>query len=138
MRKIAPKERRTLAELADASGVAARTIRYYIARGILPPPLVGGRGACYGRAHLERLASIQALQSQGLTLAQITWKLGERQPEAQLPQASAWWNYPIAEGVVVQVRADAPPWRLKRVRSLLMQMAAQLNSQENEEDGDAR
>jgi DNA-binding transcriptional MerR regulator len=138
MRKIAANERRTLAELADASGVAARTIRYYIARGILPPPLVGGRGACYGRAHLERLASIQALQSRGLTLAQIAWKLGEQQSETRLPQPSAWWNYPIAEGVVVQVRADTPPWRLKRVRSLLTQMAAQLNFKENEEESDAR
>jgi len=34
----------TLVELAEVSGVSARTIRYYIARGFLPP-LVGGRPA---------------------------------------------------------------------------------------------
>jgi DNA-binding transcriptional MerR regulator len=138
MAKDAPNERQTLAELAEASGVAVRTIRYYIARGLLPPPLVGGRGACYGGAHLERLASIQALQSQGLTLAQIAWRLGEGQPEPQLPQPSAWWNYPIARDVVVLVRSDAAPWRLKRVRSLIVQMAAQLGSEENKEESDAR
>ena len=138
MAKDVPSERRTLAELAEASGVAVRTIRYYIARELLPPPLVGGRAACYGSAHLERLAKIQALQSQGLTLAQIAWKLGERREDARLAQPSAWWNYPLADGVVVQVRADTPPWRLKRVRSLLTQMAAQLNSEENKEESDAR
>ena len=138
MAKDAPNERRTLAELAQASGVAVRTIRYYIARGLLPSPLVGGRGACYGGAHLQRLAKIQALQSKGLTLAQIAWKLGEQQPETQLPQPSAWWNYPIADDVVVLVRSDAAPWRLKQVRSLILHMAAQLNSAENKEKSDAR
>ena len=34
----------TLVELAEVSGVAARTIPFYIAKGLLPPPLVGGRG----------------------------------------------------------------------------------------------
>ena len=33
----------TLVELAEVSGVPARTIRFYIAKGLLPPPLVGGR-----------------------------------------------------------------------------------------------
>jgi DNA-binding transcriptional MerR regulator len=138
MAKDAPNERRTLAELAIASGVAVRTIRYYIARGLLPPPLVGGRGACYGEPHIERLAKIQAMQSQGLTLAQIAWKLGKQQPETHLPQPSAWWNCPIADDVVVMVRSDAAPWRLKLVRSLITQMAAQLNFVENKEEDDAR
>ena len=36
----------TLVELAEVSGVPARTIRFYIAKGLLPPPLVGsGRPA---------------------------------------------------------------------------------------------
>ena len=30
----------TLVELAEVSGVPARTIRFYIAKGLLPPPLV--------------------------------------------------------------------------------------------------
>jgi DNA-binding transcriptional MerR regulator len=138
MVKDARNERRTLAELAEVSGVPARTIRYYIARGLLPPPLVGGRGACYAGEHLERLARIQALQSQGLTLAQIAWKLDGRRPETDLPQPSAWWKYPITDDVVVLVRSETRPWRLKRVRSLISQMAAQLNSAENKEENDAR
>jgi DNA-binding transcriptional MerR regulator len=138
MVKQARNERRTLAELAEVSGVPARTIRYYIARGLLPPPLVGGRGACYAGEHLERLARIQALQSQGRTLAQIAWQLSERRPETALSQPSAWWNYPLSDDVVVLVRCETRPWRLKQVRSLISQMAAQLNSAQNEEENDAR
>jgi DNA-binding transcriptional MerR regulator len=138
MLKQPQNERRTLAELAELSGVPARTIRYYIARGLLPPPLVGGRGACYAEEHLERLARIKALQSQGGTLAQIAWQLSERRPEGALPQASAWWNYPVSDDVVVLVRCETSPWRLKRVRALISEMAAQLNSAQNEEENDAR
>ena len=32
----------TLVELSEVPGVPARTIRFYIAKGLLPPPLVGG------------------------------------------------------------------------------------------------
>ena len=138
MPKDGPVERRTLAELAEASGVAVRTIRYYIARGLLPPPLVSGRAACYGAAHLERLEKIQAWQAQGLTLAEIAWKLAKREAETPLPPPSAWWNYPLARDVTVMVRSDAAPWRLKHLRSVIAQMAAQLNTVENKEEDDAR
>ena len=50
----------TLVELADVSGVPARTIRFYIAKGLLPPPLVGGRAACYGEEHLKELGRMSA------------------------------------------------------------------------------
>ena len=128
---------RTLAELAAASGVAARTIRYYIARGLLPPPLAGGRSACYGPSHLERLARIRRLQSQGMTLAQIAWELEDRRAASALPEPSAWWSYPIAGDVTVLVRSDTAPWRMKRIRALVSQIAAQLKSAENGEDSDA-
>ncbi len=137
MAKNAQNGKRTLAELAEDSGVPARTIRYYIARGVLPPPIVGGRGALYSEEHLERLGRIQKLQAQGLTLAQIAWKLGEQRPE-MIIEPSAWWQYPVADDVVVLVRSEMRPWRLKRVRALISQMAAQLRVAENEEDDNAR
>jgi len=96
----------TLVELAEVSGVPARTIRFYIARGLLPPPLVGGRSACYGEEHLKELDRIKTLQGQGQTLAQIAWQLGEGQKEVRPPEPSAWWNYPVSKDVVVEVRCD--------------------------------
>ena len=126
----------TLVELAEVSGVPARTIRFYIARGLLPPPLVGGRSACYGEEHLKELDRIRTLQGRGQTLAQIAWQLGEGQKEVRPPEPSAWWSYPVSKDVVVEVRCDSSPWRLKQVRSLIAQMIRQLN--ENEEKDHAR
>ena len=138
MAKDSGTDRKSLAELSRESGLPSRTIRFYISRGILPPPLVGGRDACYGQEHAERLDKIRALQKSGLTLSQIAWRLGVRGGEAEMPQASSWWNYAVADDVVVLVRSQMRPWRLKRVRSMISKMAAELKAAEAEEEGDAR
>lgn len=124
---MTPREpRKSLAELAEESGVPARTIRYYISRGLLDGPLVAGRAASYGPEHLERLRQIRALQEQGLTLAEIARRLGGRGAEPDLPSPTPWWSYPVAEDVVVLVKADSAPWRLRRVQSALRALAAGL------------
>ncbi|MGG7612033.1 MerR family transcriptional regulator, partial [Streptomyces sp. ZG43] len=62
----------TIDELAARTGVTVRTIRFYSTRGLLPPPAIGPRRVGhYGPAHLSRLALIEDLQHQGLTLAAI-------------------------------------------------------------------
>ncbi|GAA2719283.1 MerR family transcriptional regulator [Streptomyces luteosporeus] len=62
----------TVDELAARAGVTVRTVRFYSARGLLPPPEIGPRRVGrYGFAHLSRLALIEELQHQGLTLAAI-------------------------------------------------------------------
>ncbi|MFI5755165.1 MerR family transcriptional regulator [Streptomyces sp. NPDC051569] len=62
----------TVDELAARAGVTVRTVRFYSARGLLPPPVIGPRRVGrYGRGHLSRLALIDELQHQGMTLAAI-------------------------------------------------------------------
>lgn len=61
----------SLEELADASGVPARTIRYYQSKGTLPHPERRGRDGVYDDAHLERLRLIAELQDRGLRLDAI-------------------------------------------------------------------
>lgn len=62
----------TVDELAARAGVTVRTVRFYGTRGLLPPPVIGPRRVGhYGRAHLARLALIEELQHQGMTLAAI-------------------------------------------------------------------
>lgn len=62
----------TIDELAARSGVTVRTVRFYSTRGLLPPPVLGPRRVGrYGREHLARLALIEELQRQGMTLAGI-------------------------------------------------------------------
>lgn len=63
--------RYTRAELADASGVAARTIRYYHSLGVLPKPGRAGKEVVYSDEHLDRLRDIVAMQGRGLRLDAI-------------------------------------------------------------------
>ncbi|MFG2885219.1 MerR family transcriptional regulator [Streptomyces sp. NPDC048297] len=62
----------TIDELAARSGVTVRTVRFYSTRGLLPPPVIGPRRVGhYGRDHLARLALIEEMQHQGMTLTAI-------------------------------------------------------------------
>ncbi|MEV6026995.1 MerR family transcriptional regulator [Streptomyces sp. NPDC052036] len=62
----------TVDELAARAGVTVRTVRFYSAKGLLPPPVIGPRRVGrYGQAHLARLALIEELQRRGMTLAAI-------------------------------------------------------------------
>ncbi|GAB2817399.1 MerR family transcriptional regulator [Streptomyces daliensis] len=62
----------TVDQLAARAGVTVRTIRFYSTRGLLPPPTIGPRRVGrYGPDHLSRLALIEELQNQGLTLSAI-------------------------------------------------------------------
>jgi len=71
----------TVDELAARAGVTVRTLRFYAAKGLLPPPELGPRRVgLYGPHHLDRLELIEELQRQGLTLAAIERYL------AQLPE----------------------------------------------------
>ncbi|MCZ7415791.1 MULTISPECIES: MerR family transcriptional regulator [unclassified Streptomyces] len=71
----------TVDELAARAGVTVRTIRFYSTRGLLPPPEIGPRRVGrYGPDHVSRLALIEELQSQGMTLAAIE-RYVQRLPE---------------------------------------------------------
>jgi DNA-binding transcriptional MerR regulator len=58
-------------QLATTCEVSVDTVRYYQARGLLPPPDKEGRVAWYRLEHVDRIRQIRALQGQGLTLAAI-------------------------------------------------------------------
>jgi len=116
-----------LAELAEEVGLPARTVRFYIGRGLMPGPEKAGRGASYGQEHLERLQEIQRLQGKGLTLAEIALR-GEEVESAFLPEPEAWWTYGVADGVEVRVRADQAPWRLRQIRRALAELGNKLDN----------
>lgn len=60
-----------LDELAERSGVPARTIRYYQSEGLLANPAKRGRDAVYTADHLERLRLIGELRDRSLNLRAI-------------------------------------------------------------------
>ncbi|EFL36213.1 transcriptional regulator [Streptomyces viridochromogenes DSM 40736] len=72
----------TIDELAAKAGVTVRTVRFYGTKGLLPPPVLGPRRVGhYGREHLARLALIEELQHQGMTLAGIERYLRQLPPD---------------------------------------------------------
>ena len=130
----------TLRELAAESGVPERTIRFYISKGILDPPLRGGRGAVYGPDHLARLREIRGLQAKGMMLADIA-RLPEPQAAlgpADLPAPSAWESYAVAPDVIVLVRSESAPWRARRIRSALREFASRIRKNPPEGDDNER
>lgn len=77
-----PQPAYTVDELAARAGVTVRTIRFYSTRGLLPPPAIGPRRVGrYGHEHLARLALIEELQQQGMTLAAIERYLEQLPPD---------------------------------------------------------
>ncbi len=64
----------SLGELCDLAGVSPRTVRYYIAEGLLRTP-GQGPGARYDEGHLGRLRLIRRLQREHLPLAEIRSRL---------------------------------------------------------------
>jgi len=74
-------------ELARAAGLRVDTIRFYQAKGLLPPPRREGRRAVYAAPHLARLRRIRRYQEQGLPLDVIRKLLGGRRTGAALARA---------------------------------------------------
>jgi DNA-binding transcriptional MerR regulator len=58
-------------QLAALADVSVDTVRFYQAKGLLPPPRREGRVGVYDDGHLARLERIRRLQAKGLTLATI-------------------------------------------------------------------
>src|SRR3954469_8244311 len=69
-------------DLAARAKLTVRTVRYYQAEGLLPPPERVGRTARYGDEHVERLQLIAGLQERGLRLTAIRDVLASSAPGA--------------------------------------------------------
>lgn len=67
--------RMTIGELAKRTGVTPRTIRFYVAEGLLPQGTVSGRLRLYGPEHEYRLRLIKLLQDEDLPLKRIKARL---------------------------------------------------------------
>lgn len=68
---MAAEDEMTIDELAAASRVPSRTIRFYQSRGALMAPAIKGRVAYYGKPHVERLKLIAQLSDRGLRIDAI-------------------------------------------------------------------
>ena len=100
-----------LKELAAAAGVSARTIRYYVQRGLLPAPAFHGRDTTYSHDHLHRLAAIKKLQDHFLPLDAIAAELERAGAESILARKAPRENERPAPPTA---KASATPATLSR------------------------
>lgn len=91
-----------LAELAQITAVTPRTIRFYIAEGLLPPPEGSGPAAVYTAEHRDRLRLIGILKDRYLPLKEIRRQL------ATLSQAEVRDRIRQEEGSAVTAPESTP------------------------------
>lgn len=110
----------TMTELAEQSGVPARTIRFYITKNLLPGPTRQGPGAPYTEDHLSIVTRIKELQAEGLTLDQILQNLMDNPLNLKGHIAQV---FGVTEGVEVHVNHALPLQRKNVIFRALEQFA---------------
>jgi DNA-binding transcriptional MerR regulator len=98
----------SLVELSKLADVTPRTIRYYIAQGLLPSPGQLGPSTQYTDEHLELLRLIKKLQSAHLPLAEIRAHLRSASPD-QLAALSDAVSTPPSGSAVEYIRGVLEP-----------------------------
>ena len=78
-RRARPRHHRTRRASTEGTPdfISARTIRYYLSEGLLPPAHGRGPTATYDLGHLLRLKMIQRLKEEHLPLDEIKRRLGD-------------------------------------------------------------
>ena len=117
-----------LEELAKSAGVAPRTVRYYVQRGLLPAPQFRGRDTEYGEEHEVRLRAIRKLQEihypldaiqsvfDGHSLEEVRRIAEGKVPQmgraavsvtAPIPATRRWSRFELAPGLELHLADDA-------------------------------
>lgn len=111
-----PRYRYEIAELEEETGIAARTIRYYISRGLLAPAYGRGPSATYDLGHLLRLRLITRLKDERHPLDEIRDRLGDMsdaEVEAALgiqvePPTDTWRRIRLHPDIEIHIRIPPP------------------------------
>jgi len=150
--------------LVDAAGMrptnasarvapSARSIRFYVANGLLDRPEGTGTAATYNYRHFLQLLAIKIRQREGATLESIKSELQgltgdslERRVATSLAPALgvradavaqtddghplSWRRVPVAEGIEIHVRDDSPAARDEAVVAMREAVRAALGREE--------
>ncbi len=122
-------ERYSIDELATLAGVTPRTVRYYIAEGLLDRPEGEKRGAHYLRRHLEQLLLIRRWTDAGLSLERVRELIAgapEDPPRQRAMPGSVevWSRMTLADGLEVHVEPGRAGLSPEQVRALARGIAA--------------
>ena len=121
---VAAPARYSIDELSTLGGVTPRTVRYYIAQGLLERPAGEKRGAHYLQRHLEQLLLIRRWTDAGLSLDRIRELIAgapEDPPRRPAPPGSVevWSRMTLADGLEVHVEPGRAGLSPEQVRALV-------------------
>jgi DNA-binding transcriptional MerR regulator len=136
MDPVTAPRRFSIEELATLCGVTARTVRFYIAEGLLDRPEGEKRGAHYLQRHLEQLLLVRRWTDAGLSLDRVRELLAgapQDPPRRASPPGSVevWSRITVADGLEVQVepgRAELSPEQLRELVRGITALYRQLRS----------
>ena len=122
-------EHYSIDELATLAGVTPRTVRYYIAEGLLDRPEGEKRGAHYLRRHLEQLLLIRRWTDAGLSLERVRELIAgapEDPPRQRAMPGSVevWSRMTLADGLEVHVEPGRAGLSPEQVRALVRGITA--------------
>ena len=123
-RAQAEPERYSLDELSQLAGVTPRTVRYYIAQGLVDRPEGEKRGAHYVRRHLEQLLQVRRWSDAGLSLERIrelrAGALEDPPPRPARPgTVEVWSRVLLADGLELHVEPSRAGLHPQQLRELL-------------------
>lgn len=137
-------ERFSIDELATLAGVTPRTVRYYIAQGLLSRPKGEKRGAHYLRPHLEQLLLVRRWTDAGLSLERVRELIAgapEDPPRRAAPPGSVevWSRVTVADGLEVQLEPGRAALSPEQVRAFVRGITAlyrkvRADDKENDDD----
>lgn len=121
--------RYSIDELSTLAGVAPRTVRYYIAEGLMDRPEGEKRGAHYLRRHLDQLLQIRRWTDEGLTLERIRARLAgapaDPSPRPAAPgSVEVWSRVTLADGVELHLEPGRAGLTAEQARALVRGMVA--------------
>lgn len=108
----------SIGELAQATGVSRRTIRYYVQLGLVAPPKGAGRGHYYERQHLETLMRIRELRDRGRSLEQVRSALEGGGEDVRVPPVELVARVRLAEGVDLMIGPGGRPPTARQIQEI--------------------
>lgn len=139
-----PTRRYAIDELATLAGVTPRTVRFYIAQGLIDRPAGEKRGAHYLQRHLEQLLLVRRWTDAGVSLERVRELVAgapEDPPRRAPPPGSVevWSRVTLADGLELHVepgRAGLSPEQTRALVRGLLALYRQVRASEHGADPD--
>jgi DNA-binding transcriptional MerR regulator len=124
---LSTPSRYSIHDLATLASVPTRTVRFYIAQGLMDRPHGAKRGAWYEDRHLQQLLLIRRWTDAGLSLDRVR-ELQAGSPEEAPPRpvkpgmVEVWSRVTLADGVEVQLEPGRAGMTPEQVRTFIQEV----------------